>query len=77
VNEEGRRQNEETSHRSLTCSPRPILRSAFNFLPFFMNDLRFASRQLLKNPGFTAVGVLACAFGAEAQTPETNWFGHG
>jgi len=23
-----------------------------------MNDLKFAFRQLLKNPGFTAVGVL-------------------
>ena len=42
-----------------------------------MNDLKFAFRQLLKNPGFTAVAVLPCAFRAEAQAPETNWFCHG
>jgi hypothetical protein len=61
VNEEGRRKNEETPHRSLTCSPRPILHSAFNLLPFFMNDLKFAFRHLLKNPGFTTVAVLSLA----------------
>ncbi len=30
-----------------------------------MNDLKFAVRQLLKNPGFTAVAVLTLAFGAK------------
>jgi putative ABC transport system permease protein len=29
-----------------------------------MNDLRFAFRQLLKNPGFTAVAVFALGIGA-------------
>lgn len=33
-----------------------------------MNDLQFASRQLLKNPGFTAVVVLTLALGIGAST---------
>jgi hypothetical protein len=32
-----------------------------------MNDLKFACRQLLKNPGFTAVAVLTLALGSGAE----------
>src|SRR6266536_1296203 len=33
-----------------------------------MNDLKFALRQLLKNPGFTAVAIMTLAIGIGANT---------
>ena len=38
-----------------------------------LNDLRFAFGQLLKNPGFTAVGVLTLALDIVSQIPERTF----
>src|SRR6266581_7972674 len=38
-----------------------------------MNDLKFAFRQLLKNPGFTAVAVLSLALGIGPNTTVFSW----
>ena len=35
-----------------------------------MNDLKYAFRQLLKNPGFTTVAVLSLALGFAENTPK-------
>src|SRR5213595_540559 len=43
-----------------------VQRSMFPFPP--MNDLKFAFRQLLKNPGFTAVVILTLALGIGVNT---------
>ena len=38
-----------------------------------MNDLRFAFRQLLKKPGFTAVAILTIALSIGANTTVYSW----
>ena len=42
------------------------------FPPSTMNDLKFAFRQLLKNPGFTTVAVLTLALGIGVQIPSSK-----
>src|SRR5436190_16143179 len=48
--------------------PGPSLNAQLKSLSTIMNDLKFAFRQLLKNPGFTAVAVLTLALGIGAST---------
>ena len=49
-----------------------ILNSQLQSLSTIMNDLKFACRQRLKNPGFTVVAVLTLALGIGANTAIFN-----
>src|SRR3989454_12105165 len=48
--------------------PGHSLNSQLKSLSTLMNDLKFAFRQLLKNPGFTTVAVLTLGLGIGANT---------
>src|SRR5438477_9932107 len=48
--------------------PSHSLNSQLKSISTFMNDLKFALRQLLKNPGFTTVAVLSLSLGIAANT---------